>query len=49
MELRNATVLIVDDERMLLDIFSEWLEEENFQELQAGDVPAALNILRNFC
>jgi hypothetical protein len=25
MEPKNATVLIVDDQRMLLDIFSEWL------------------------
>jgi hypothetical protein len=28
MELKNATVLIVDDERMLLGIFSEWLQED---------------------
>jgi CheY-like chemotaxis protein len=47
MELRNATVLIVDDERMLLDIFREWLEEENCRVLTAGDGAAALNILRN--
>jgi len=29
MELKDTTVLVVDDERMLLDIFSEWLTEEN--------------------
>ena len=28
MELTDATVLVVDDERMLLDIFSEWLKEK---------------------
>jgi len=39
MELKNATVLIVDDERMLLDIFSEWLKEENCRVLTAGDPP----------
>ena len=47
MELINATVLIVDDERMLLDIFREWLEEENCRVLAAGDGAAALRILRN--
>ena len=47
MEVRNATVLIVDDERMLLDIFREWLEEEHFRVLTAGDGAAALKILRN--
>src|SRR6516162_5233696 len=47
MELRNATVLIVDDERMLLDIFSEWLGEETCRVLTAGDGAAALRILRN--
>jgi CheY-like chemotaxis protein len=47
MELRNATVLIVDDERMLLDIFSEWLTEENSRVLTAGDGAEALRILGN--
>ena len=47
MELTDATVLVVDDERMLLDIFSEWLEEENCRVLTAGDGAAALRILRN--
>jgi CheY-like chemotaxis protein len=47
MELRKATVLIVDDERMLLDIFREWLEEENCRVLTAGDGAAALTILRD--
>src|SRR5215469_12774356 len=46
MELKNATVLIVDDERMLLDVFSEWLEEENCRVLTAEDGAAALRILR---
>jgi len=35
MELERATVLLVDDERMLLDIFSEWLHEENCRVLTA--------------
>jgi CheY-like chemotaxis protein len=47
MELKGATALIVDDERMLLDIFSEWLTEENSRVLTAGDGAAALKILCN--
>jgi CheY-like chemotaxis protein len=47
MELKNATVLLVDDERMLLEIFSEWLEEEDCLVLTAGDGAAALQILRS--
>ena len=47
MEFRDATVLVVDDERMLLDIFREWLEEENCRVLTAGDGAAALEILRH--
>ena len=47
MELKNATVLIVDDESMLLEIFSEWLREENCRVLTAGDGAEALYILRN--
>jgi CheY-like chemotaxis protein len=47
MELRDATVLIVDDEPMLLDIFSEWLQEEDCRVLTAGDGAMALQILRN--
>jgi CheY-like chemotaxis protein len=47
MELNEATVLVVDDERMLLDIFSEWLQEENCRVLTAGDGAAALEVLRN--
>src|SRR6516165_12483925 len=47
MELRDAVVLLVDDERMLLEIFSEWLEEETCRVLTAGDGAAALQILRN--
>jgi CheY-like chemotaxis protein len=47
MELKDATVLLVDDEPMLLDIFREWLEEENCHVLTAGDGAAALQILRN--
>ena len=46
MELKDATVLIVDDEPMLLDIFSEWLQEENCRVLTAGDGAAALRILQ---
>src|SRR5215469_13419275 len=47
MELKDAAVLIVDDEPMLLDIFGEWLQEENCRVLTAGDGAAALQILRN--
>jgi CheY-like chemotaxis protein len=46
MELQDATVLLVDDEPMLLDIFREWLEDENCHVLTAGDGAAALQILR---
>src|SRR5215467_4388635 len=45
MELKDATVLIVDDEPMLLEIFGEWLQEENCRVLTAGDGAAALQIL----
>jgi CheY-like chemotaxis protein len=47
MELKNATVLVVDDESMLLDIFREWLEEEHCSVLTARDGAGALQILRN--
>jgi len=47
MELNEATVLVVDDEPLLLDIFSEWLEEENCRVLTAGDGAAALQTLKN--
>jgi len=47
MELKDATVLIVDDEPMLLEIFGEWLQEENCRVLTAGDGAAALEILRS--
>jgi CheY-like chemotaxis protein len=46
MELKHATVLVVDDESILLDIFSEWLQEEDCRVLSAGDGVAALQILR---
>jgi len=47
MELKEATVMVVDDEPMLLDIFGGWLQEENCRVLTAGDGAAALQILRN--
>lgn len=47
MELKQATVLIVDDESMLLEIFSEWLQEEGCRVFTAGDGAAALQILRS--
>ena len=47
MELKYATVLVVDDESMLLDIFREWLEEEHYGVLTAKDGAAALQILRD--
>jgi CheY-like chemotaxis protein len=37
MELKDATVLIVDDEPMVLDIFREWLQEEGCRVLTGGD------------
>ena len=46
MEMKYATVLVVDDEPMLLDIFREWLEEEGCRALTAGDGKAALETLR---
>jgi CheY-like chemotaxis protein len=47
MELKRATVLVVDDEPMLLDIFSEWLREESGHVLTAGDGAEALQMLRD--
>jgi len=47
MELKYATILVVDDESMLLDIFREWLEEEDCRILTAGNGAAALQILRD--
>ena len=47
MELKEATVMVVDDEPMLVDIFGEWLQEENCRVLTAGDGAAALEVLRN--
>ena len=47
MEPKIATVLIVDDEPMLLEIFSEWLQEENCRVLTAGDGAKALETLRS--
>ena len=47
MELRESTILIVDDEPMLLEIFGEWLQEENWRVLTAGDGVAALQILQS--
>jgi CheY-like chemotaxis protein len=45
MELKDAAVLIVDDEPMLVEIFGEWLQEENCRVLTAGHGAAALQIL----
>jgi CheY-like chemotaxis protein len=47
MELRDATVLLVDDEPMLLDIFREWLQQKECRILTAEDGAAALQILRD--
>ena len=30
MELKEATVMVVDDEPMLLEIFGEWLQRKNW-------------------
>jgi CheY-like chemotaxis protein len=46
MQLKYATVLIVDDESMLLDIFREWMEEENCRILTAENGAIAVQILR---
>src|ERR1017187_10537466 len=45
MELKDATVLIVDDEPMLCDIFGEWLEIEGCRVLRAENGAAALRVL----
>src|SRR5215472_10228843 len=47
MKLKDTTVLIVDDEPMLLDIFRDWLQEEDCHVWTAGDGAAALQILRD--
>ena len=47
MELNYATVLVVDDDVMLLDIFRVWLQEESGRVFTAGDGAAALQILRD--
>jgi CheY-like chemotaxis protein len=47
MELKYATVLVVDDEPMLLDILREWLEPETCRVLMAEDAAAALQVLRD--
>jgi CheY-like chemotaxis protein len=45
MELRDATVLVVDDEPFLRDIFGEWLQLEGCRVLTAENGAAALRIL----
>jgi len=45
MELNDATVLIVDDESMLLEMFRGWLQDANYRVFTAGDGSAALSIL----
>ena len=47
MKLKDTTVLVVDDEPMLLDIFRDWLQEEDCHVWTAGDGAAALQILRD--
>ena len=47
MELKDAVVLVVDDEPMLLNIFNEWLHEEGCRALKAGHGAAALQILQS--
>src|SRR5262249_18377257 len=47
MKLKDTTVLVVDDEPMLLDIFSDWLREEDCHVWTAGDGAGALQILRD--
>ena len=47
MELNYETVLVVDDDVMLLDIFRVWLQEESGRVFTAGDGAAALQILRD--
>ena len=46
-EILYAVKDLADDEPMLLDIFGEWLQEENCRVLTAGDGAAALQTLRN--
>jgi len=45
MELKEATVLIVDDEPMLCDIFKRWLEVQGCRVLTAENGAAALRVL----
>lgn len=45
MQLRDATVLVVDDDPTLLELCRAWLEEEHCRVLAAGDGVGALRIL----
>src|SRR5579863_9323032 len=45
MHLKSATVLVVDDEPMLCEIFGEWLESEGCRVLKAQNGSAALGVM----
>lgn len=45
MELKEATILVVDDEPLLRDIFGEWLQIEGCRVLTAENGAAALRIV----
>lgn len=47
MELKNATILLVDDEPVLLPLFAAWFEREGCRVLTAPDGAAALQIIQN--
>ena len=47
MELKNATVLVVDDEPMLLDIFREWLEQFTAQTGGVQEFDALMKRLKH--
>jgi len=46
-DLKQATVLVVDDEPMLVEIFAEWLVEAGFHVLTARNGAEALKVLSN--
>lgn len=45
--MRDAAILVVDDEPMLVEIFSEWLLEEGYRVHTAGNGAVALQFLKS--
>ena len=46
MDLKNATVVIADDEAILLEIYTEWLEREGCRVLTAQNGSLALDLIK---